>query len=288
MSLHPPHMADSTGTLLPAALIPFCSYQASFLGVHSPNLPFVSCSQAQPTVLDGQLCYSINASHSFSKVSKNGRENGLLMLLDFGPLRSQQGQEAMNENKEVWTKGMPLNTEMSDEDKTSVRVYVQTLSEFSSYGEGGFAMSELKRMTGRPNFLEFPDSLKKCQIEARDKCRILKYFERVQDQCGCVPWALADFQAVKPGVTPGVQDSTHHPQVSFCTLESEECMEEVAHSPADCLVSCDGLYADIQHVRDSSNTGGAQLASIIKQYNMHKELFARNIFFDPEVESLSE
>ena len=47
----------------------------------------------------------------------------------------------------------------------------------------GIVMSVLKRMTARKKFLEFPDNLKKCQIEARDKCRILKFFERVQDQC---------------------------------------------------------------------------------------------------------
>ena len=180
MSLHPPHMTDSLGRLLPAAFIPFCAYQANFLGVLSPDLPFISCSQALPTVLDGQLCYSINSTNSFTSVSKNGRDNGLLMLLDVGPTKVQESGE---ESKEVWEEGMSVNTEMSDEEKTSARVYVKTLSEFSSFGEGDFVMSALKRMTAREKFLEFPNNLKKCQIEARDKCRILEYFERVQDQC---------------------------------------------------------------------------------------------------------
>ena len=102
------------------------------------------------------------------------------MLLDFGPMKSQ---DTGGKSKAVWKEGKSVNTEMSNEEKSSARIFVQTLSEFSSYGEGDFVMSVLKRMTARKKFLEFPDNLKKCQIEARDKCRILKFFERVQDQC---------------------------------------------------------------------------------------------------------
>ena len=64
-------------------------------------------------------------------------------------------------------------------------------------------------------------------------------------------------------------------------------MEEVAGGPDDCLVSCEGLYADTQHFRDTTATGH-QLASIIENYNLHKNAFAKNIFFDPAAESLSE
>ena len=64
-------------------------------------------------------------------------------------------------------------------------------------------------------------------------------------------------------------------------------MEEVAGGPDGCLVSCEGLYADTQHLRGEIPTGH-QLASIIENYNSHKNSFAKNIFFDPDAESLSE
>ena len=200
ISLHPPHMTDSKGRLLPAALIPFCAYQTNVLGLLSPDLPFISCSLALPTVLDGQLCYSINASNIAKGETKSGRDNGLLMLLDVGPTKPQENKNREDEKKKVYKKGKSVDIDISNRDKTSARVYLQTLSGFSSFGEGDYAMSALTKMTGRKSFLEFPDSLKKCQIESMDKCRISEYFETVQDQCGCVPWSLIDFKAVSSEV----------------------------------------------------------------------------------------
>ena len=62
MSLHPPHLIDSSGSLTPAALIPFCAYQTNMtlLGQTRQDLPFPVCSQFQPVLFEGQLCYSLD------------------------------------------------------------------------------------------------------------------------------------------------------------------------------------------------------------------------------------
>ena len=75
------------------------------------------------------------------------------------------------------------------------------------------------------------------------------------------------------------------PQVSYCTLEQEVCLEEVAGMPDGCLVSCGGLYADIQHVKGATTTEALQL--IIGQYNAIKDEFSKNILFDPAAKHLS-
>ena len=199
MSLHPPHMTDSKGNILPAGFIPFCAYQSNILGDLAPRLPFISCSQAQPTVIEGQLCYSINTSSVATDVTKSGGDNGLLLLLDFGPSKTSEVEEGKEEEDEH-DKDLPMDIRMSDNDKTSAKVYVQTLSGFSSFGKGDYAVSALKRMKGTQSFLEFPNDVKECQVESRDKCRILEFFETVQDQCGCVPWSLLHFNTVRPGV----------------------------------------------------------------------------------------
>ena len=191
MSLNPPQMKDSIGRRLPAGFVPFCAYKDNALGVESSDLPFIPCSQALPTVLDGQLCYSINGSIHATESSKRGKNNGLVMLLDFGKNQNE------GESVEVWEKGKPVKTSQKYK---GLRVYVQTLSGFSSNGEGDYAMSSLKRMRGKKSFLDFPNAIKKCQVEPRDKCRVLKYFETVQGQCGCVPWGLMDFSYVNPEV----------------------------------------------------------------------------------------
>ena len=62
VSFHLPHLIDSSGSLTPAALIPFCAYQTNttLLGQTRQDLPFTACSQFQPTILEGQRCYSLN------------------------------------------------------------------------------------------------------------------------------------------------------------------------------------------------------------------------------------
>ena len=61
VSFHAPHLIDSSGSLTPAALIPFCSYKANMdmLGKTKDSLNFTACSQFKPTVLEGQLCYRV-------------------------------------------------------------------------------------------------------------------------------------------------------------------------------------------------------------------------------------
>ena len=64
MSLHPPHLIDSSGSLTPAALIPVCAYQTNMtlLGQTRHDLPFTVCDKFQPTVLEGQRCYELDLS----------------------------------------------------------------------------------------------------------------------------------------------------------------------------------------------------------------------------------
>ena len=65
-------------------------------------------------------------------------------------------------------------------------------------------------------------------------------------------------------------------------------MDEVVKSPSSCLVSCEGLYADIEHITGKDTSSNPQFTSIFQQYNSHKEGVAKNIYFDPEAETLSE
>ena len=69
-------------------------------------------------------------------------------------------------------------------------------------------------------------------------------------------------------------------------------MEEVAGEQDDCMVTCTGLYADIEHTANHLNyneksKGMKLLLSVFELYNSHKDSFAKNIAFDPASESLS-
>ena len=154
---------DSQDRLLPAALIPFCSYQGELLGKEVDG--FVACDQFQPTVLEGQMCYSLDLSkvHEVNS-SKTGKQNGLVLVLD-------------------------PNTPENEEENVA-RIHLHTLSPFTDSRNGSYAMSALRKMTGTEGFLGLPDAQKRCQIETSDECNTQKFLEKVQAECHCRLWAL--------------------------------------------------------------------------------------------------
>ena len=189
VSHHPPHILDSSiGSLTPAALIPFCAYQTNMtlLGQTRQDLPFAFCSKFRPTVLEGQMCYSLEL-HSLKKpVSKAGLKHGLLLILDHGQVKETHFEEA----EDLDQKTVSLNLEAVSAESSSAQIYINSLHSFTDYRAGGYAMSSLKQMTGTDSFLNLPAGDKKCQLETFEECQTQKYLQEVEQQCGCIPWPL--------------------------------------------------------------------------------------------------
>ena len=165
VSLHPAHLTDSQDRLLPASLIPFCSYQGEVMGKDVDGL--VACDKFQPTVLEGQMCYSLDlVKIDRLGSSKTGMSNGLLLVLDSNTLKNEK--------------------------ETAAKIYLDTLFPFTDYRNGSYAMSSLKKMTGTKRFLSMLDTEKKCQVGTLDGCKTNKYLSNVQKDCNCVIWALQD------------------------------------------------------------------------------------------------
>ena len=125
---------------------------------------FDACDKFQPTVLEGQMCYSLLGAGR----AKAGKENGLLLVLDSNRVA------------------------VGEKDTNLARIYLHTLSPFTDYRNGSYAMSALKKMTGTDGFLGLPDSAKKCQLETFEECNSRKYVDRIGTSCHCTPWALQD------------------------------------------------------------------------------------------------
>ena len=79
-----------------------------------------------------------------------------------------------------------------NEEENVARIHLHTLSPFTDYRNGSYAMSALKKMTGTDGFLGLPDSAKKCQLETFEECNSRKYVDRIGTSCHCTPWALQD------------------------------------------------------------------------------------------------
>ena len=76
-SLNPPHLRESRGRLMPKALVPLCSYQGNMIGKSFENLTL--CDKFEQSVLNGQLCYSLNLREAYPLQSKNGQRNSLTL-----------------------------------------------------------------------------------------------------------------------------------------------------------------------------------------------------------------
>ena len=181
LSLHPVHLTpDEEGNLPPSALIPFCSYQgdSDLLGQERPELGNLTiCDKFKPTVLEGQLCYSLDVAKLVEKTTKSGKINGLFLLLDPNPYQ-------LNATKK--------NIEGTKTEGQSSKVFIHTLAQYTTFGSGSYGMSTLKRITGTKSFQQLPDHQKKCRVQHREECQTQKYLDKVQRECNCSPWALGN------------------------------------------------------------------------------------------------
>ena len=114
-----------------------------------------------------------------------GKKGELLILLDQGGQSSQDIQENKIDIEDT------LDLESSGVDAGSARIYLNTMASFSGYSSGSYALTALKKMTGTDSFLKQTDEEKKCRIETLEDCQAKSFIDRVQEKCGCVPWAIS-------------------------------------------------------------------------------------------------
>ena len=297
MSIHPAHLISPDQYLNPSALIPLCAYQTdvTLVGKNIPDIPFPICSKFYPTLLEGELCYVINISSLTMTKTKEGLRNGLLLVLDLGNPDTSQESMSIKHNFQS------INLEPESKQSSLAKIYLNTLARFTSFKSGTYAMSALKQMTGTDSFLALPVGQKKCQIETFEACWTKTYVELVQSQCGCVPWAL--FSAL----------SLEKP--TFCSPDKSACYTAVSSNITGCMVSCTGLYADIDFTedrllaKDHTEKGNGNMSynfylrvlvsdgrkeidrdklfSMLETYKQYKSKYAQNIVFDSEQRSLS-
>ena len=127
------------------------------------------CDKFQPTILEGQLCYTIDSALLKKNSAKSGKSNGLLLLLDPKPYQLDHTNEGAERN---------------------FKVFIHTLAHHTTFRPGSYAMNMLKKMTGTESFKQLPDNQKKCLVHNREECQTQKYLEQVQKECICLPWDL--------------------------------------------------------------------------------------------------
>ena len=76
---------------------------------------------------------------------------------------------------------------------------------------------------------------------------------------------------------------------SYCTPEASRCYKSIPKEIYSCNISCNGLYADVQHVPEESSEPKHQKISktIQKGYTNYKNSFAQNIEFYQDTKEVS-
>ena len=201
VSLNPPHLLDSKGELTPDALIPFCAYDGdmNITGQYIQGLDFPICNKFKPTILNGQLCYTLDLKDILKGkvVTRPGRGFGLTLAIEQKEIAAPK-----DEGLKTFTNSLQsgrLYTRM-DVPEFSPSIHLNNLVKYTDTRAGLYKMSVLKKMTGTDGFLNLADVTKGCQIEVKEDCEKRKYLEEVEQRCGCLPWTLGS--AITSEVTP--------------------------------------------------------------------------------------
>ena len=136
------------------------------------------CDKYQPTILDGQVCHTLDTVKLREYPRKLGKANGLLLLIDPKPYQVKHKDGA----------------EDFKMDGKSFKVSIHTLAQYTTFGPGSYGMGALKKMTGTASFKQLPDNQKNCIVHNREACQTEKYLEQVRKECQCAQWAVVSDQ----------------------------------------------------------------------------------------------
>ena len=127
-----------------SALIPFCAYETKLnFSKDSEALEgtgFPLCSSFLPTVLEGQLCYSL----ALNKTSGKGKENEMMLLLDNNEDRSLQVSSKKKETARSSNGTLNFGTAVQSVQGKSAKVQINTLSPYVGFGGGVYTMTDVR------------------------------------------------------------------------------------------------------------------------------------------------
>ena len=187
---HPPHLKNSWSS----AFIPFCAYKTHLDFSQNSFAPrgisFPLCSSFVPTILEGQLCYELKLNKT--RLSGQGKENELMLLLDYNEDRSLQVSSHNEDIVKYSHKTLNFNTAVESIQGVSAKIQINTLSPYIGFGGGLYVMSAVKRMTAKKDFLQMPLKDRNCEVQLYEDCRTTKLMQ----ECNCVPWEVTGYQVM--------------------------------------------------------------------------------------------
>ena len=136
------------------------------------------------------------------------------------------------------------------------------------YGGGNYKLSAVKEIKGTDIFLNMNDEKKGCQNkETLEECTSKQGLKKILDQCGCIPYKLADFSKLN--------------QSQVCKKSQVVCTTDKVSVPyGGCLVPCEGVFSDVwkeESAEIDENSEG--MKGIFEAYESFKNQFQKEISY---------
>ena len=183
---NPPHLLNKEGTLMPSALIPFCSLDSVLKGKDNiSNISFPLCDLFDPVIHEGKLCYGMDMS---KKMPKNTTVpgKGLTLIIDVNIEKSVTKQIQRDDESNL--KSLDLQESPVETNKL-VGVNIGTLAPYFAHGPGNYVLSVVKQMSATEGFLSMSPEKRECEKENLESCQKRLFQERI-NKCGCTPQNL--------------------------------------------------------------------------------------------------
>ena len=189
-SILSPHLTETGNQYLPFALIPFCEYgrNMSKYGKKIPHMNLPVCSHFNPTLISGQLCYTIKIKGDLDDDVKE-ELSGLNILLDPVPVSTNV---KLQSNKKIAPEYNML-TYADKSETTKVDIYFSTMEGFRGVGDKEYTLTALKLMTATDAFLGREERFRGCSLTSFEECYAEMFLKEVVERCHCIPWSLSPF-----------------------------------------------------------------------------------------------
>ena len=153
----------------PSSFLPFCKVNDKELGEKIEGFSIPACNNFDLKQLNGEVCYSIDMNkyrETFEQDNVDGKIR-LTLLIDLN-----------------LDKAADFDEKFPDPQENEIKIHIDTINGFSSYGPGTLFISSIQQMETTEAFDDLSPEERMCtNDEGKGQCIQRKFSEIVQNKC---------------------------------------------------------------------------------------------------------
>ena len=197
---HPVHINQrNSKQLSPSSLIPVCNFGGVNIGIMIKEFNIPVCNLFTYKIIADQLCYEVDLNRFKDSFTNQILSQGLKLYIDRN-LDRQYPRGSQNNNQQndfmihfgtLGKKKLHILIHKTEFYIYLCNTFVCLPAPLKLYGEGAYAISDVKEVRATKAFLGLNDQTKRCQTkESIEDCSSRLHLNMIRDQCHCVPFNL--------------------------------------------------------------------------------------------------